>query len=451
MRGWWWLPGEKNDALFARIKEAAQLGKNDEVMEFIVTREDSQVYGGAKIDFIRDKQIPMLEKNGFMYTLASEWFWLGYQYFRNNQPEDGFKAYDKVQKILNPSDIYYALVPYACDFEQKLSEKYKGKSKRSYLIGANAEEYRYIGDRLCYWKSQGIGDGYLNSVDCDINHIFRNSSYCDGLFFIENISVGETYTGTDGTTLTYVSDCETVETSCGIFEDCQLWITKHYDYDGYSIYKSYYKSGIGIVKHEHKLDGFSDVRTLKSYSIVGGKGLLPLAVGNTWEYDNEYLPDIMTAYLQFTVSYADDRSVIISSNESIERLKYNENSWRDTIEEIRNEYFKEKNGQETICNIYSAIERAETLAETAMEKAHTKAACSVARRILETDTTFNPNYIAIGHWNFFSKNIVHRKNDVVVISHNRRWSFEWKSNTGSAIPLLFIMAQGKDICLSLAV
>ena len=49
MRGWWWLPGEKNDALFARIAEAAIAGKNEEVMIFITTREDSKVYGGAQI------------------------------------------------------------------------------------------------------------------------------------------------------------------------------------------------------------------------------------------------------------------------------------------------------------------------------------------------------------------------------------------------------------------
>ncbi len=31
MCGWWWLPGDKNDALFARIKEAAELGHNEEL------------------------------------------------------------------------------------------------------------------------------------------------------------------------------------------------------------------------------------------------------------------------------------------------------------------------------------------------------------------------------------------------------------------------------------
>ena len=78
MRGWWWLPGDKNDALFARIASAAMEGKNEEVMTFVVTREESRVYSGARVDFMRDKQIPRLEKAGFVKALGREWFWLGY-------------------------------------------------------------------------------------------------------------------------------------------------------------------------------------------------------------------------------------------------------------------------------------------------------------------------------------------------------------------------------------
>ena len=43
---------------------------------------------------------------------------------------------------------------------------------------------------------------------------------------------------------------------------------------------------------------------------------------------------------------------------------------------------------------------------------YTKAAASVARRILSTDPTFNPDYTATGHWNFFSKNVVQKKKDI---------------------------------------
>ena len=71
LRGWWWISGEKNDALFERIRDAAEKGKNDEVMKFIAAKEDSKLYGGAKIKFIRETQIPRLEKSGFVKALAA--------------------------------------------------------------------------------------------------------------------------------------------------------------------------------------------------------------------------------------------------------------------------------------------------------------------------------------------------------------------------------------------
>ena len=148
MRGWWWLPGKKNDALFARIANAAMEGKNEEVMTFIVAREDSKVYGGARIDFIRDKQIPRLEKAGFVKALGREWFWLGYNLFREGKVEDGRAAYDKVEAILSKEDAYCILVPYARKMEEILASDYKDKSEKRYLIGANAEEYRLINNDL---------------------------------------------------------------------------------------------------------------------------------------------------------------------------------------------------------------------------------------------------------------------------------------------------------------
>lgn len=441
IRGWWWLSGEKSDALFAQMKEAALRGQNDEVMEFIVTREDQQLYGGARIDFIRDKQIPMLEKAGFVHALAREWFWLGYAYFRNNEPEKGQEAYDKVKEILKPSDVYYALVPYAREMEQKLSADYKEKNEKQYQIEAAAEEFRYIDGVLCYWSEERIGEGHLRSADRDISHIFLNSSRCDGRFMDKNLIVGETYTGSDGTTLTFASDRETVETPCGTFEDCQLWITRQFDDYGNGTSKSYYKSGIGIVKHEHTLDGFTDVRVLKDYHLAGGDGLLPMAAGNTWEYSGEYAPDVMQTHLTFQVSYADEKAVILSSGMDIERLKYDENSWSDAIEQIRNEYWKEENGRKKICDVSDAIKRAEALAKTPMEKAHTRAACSAARRIMETDAAFNPNCTATGHWNFFAKQMLQKKNGVLKLTiRSDRWTFERKTSSGmddADTPLLY--------------
>ena len=429
MRGWWWLPGKKNDALFARIADAAMEGKNEEVMTFIVAREDSKVYGGAHIDFIRDKQIPRLEKAGFVKALGREWFWLGYNLFREGKAEQGHAAYDKVESILSKEDAYRILVPYARKMEEILSSDYKDKSEKRYLIGANAEEYRSINNDICFWKNEGFGEGFLNSIDWTVRHIFRSSSRCDGKFFAD-IALGETFVGTDGATLSFASDSETVQTPCGKFENCQLWITKLWDNDGKSVFKSYYKDGVGIVRHDHTNDGITESYLLKDYHVKNQKGLLPFDAGNTWEYVSGHDPETITSELIFTVSFANEEKIILSSWENVIRSEYNENSWLEMIGQIRCDYCDEKNGKAFICDVYPAIERAEQLALTPMEKAHTKAAASVARRILSTDPTFNPDCTATGHWNFFSKNTVQKKKGTLYFSHNHRWSFEWK-HTGS--------------------
>lgn len=438
MRGWWWLPGEKNDALFARIKETALQGKNDEVMEFIVTREDSQVWGNAKIEFIRDRQIPMLEKAGFIRTLAREWFWLGYQYFRDGQTENGYAAFDKVQSLLTPADRYYALTMYAREVEEKMSAGYKDKNQKRFLNNAGADELRYINGNLRYWKMEEYGEGYMNSIDRQIGNLFFNVSRCDGWFFDEKMAVGETRTGSDGNTLTFASDTETVETHCGTFEDCQLWITKLFaEYSGYCVNKVWYKSGVGIVKYERSVDGLSDVRLLKKYSIFSGSGLLPLARGNTWEYTDTYNHDILTSELRITVTHVDEETVMLATRDFAERFCYDETSWLDMIQQIRNEYWIYENGEGKLGDVSVALEKVEALAQTPMEKAHSKAAVAVARRIVEGNT---PDGRFTGHWNFFGKEMIYPKGSMVKTTHNHRWSFELKGIGGMGqadTPLLY--------------
>ncbi len=439
MRGWWWIPGKKNDAIFARIADAAMLGKNEEVMAFIVAREDSQVYGHGLIDFIKDKQIPRLEKAGFLKTLGREWFWLGYEYMKAGRNDEGKEAYNKVLEILEKGDAYRSLVPYAMKMHEVLRTSYKDEKPGRYIIGSSAEEYRVIDNSLRYWKNEGFGEGYLSSIDRDIIHIFSNSSKCDGQLFAD-ISIGETIVGSDGSTLNYASDSEMVITPAGEFKGCHLWITRCWDERGKSVYKSYYKDGIGIVKHEHILDGISDSRLISAYNIVGGNGLIPIAEGNTWSYSSEYDPATIESELEFTVSFVDKERAIITSWENIRRLAYNENSWLDMIGKVRCEYYVDEGEREYLRDVTPAIERAEALASTKMEKAHTKAMASVMRRILSTDTTLNPDCTATGHWNFFCKIGVRKRGDMDCRAQNARWSFEWKydgvlGNAGE--PILF--------------
>ncbi len=435
MRGWWWIPGKKNDALFARIVDAATEGKNEEVMTFIVAREDSKVYGGARVDFIRDKQIPRLRQAGFVKTLGREWFWLGYYLFKDGKEDEGNAAFAKVEEILSKEDAYRILVPYARKMNEELKSRYKDKPMECYSIWGGVHEYRVIDGVPRYWSDTDFCKGYLVSLEPNGDFIFKNASSCDGNFFAD-IAVGENFVGSDGTKLTYLSNNETVDTSAGIFENCQLWEVRRWRDNAIKVVcRSYYKDGVGIVRQDLTADGVTEIRTLKTYDIKGGKGLLPFAQNNTWEYVSDYSPDIVSSELKITVAFADDERILLSCWSNTERLKYDETSWTDMIQEIANDYCHSKpNGGEYICDVYPAIERAETLAKTPMEKAYTKAAASVARRILETDTAFNPNYTATGHWNFFNRNYIRKKADIISITdYNPRWSFEWKS-TGSMKP-----------------
>ena len=131
MRGWWWIPGKKNDALFARIAQAAMDGKNEEVMTFIVSREDSNVWGDARIDFMKEKQIPSLEAAGFVKTLGREWFWLGVNLYSQGKPEEGLAAFNKVEEVLQKGDTYYTVLPYAKKVKEEVAtRRYKGIAKQ---------------------------------------------------------------------------------------------------------------------------------------------------------------------------------------------------------------------------------------------------------------------------------------------------------------------------------
>ncbi len=441
MHGWWWLPGDKNDTLFAKIKEAAELGHNEDVMEFITTRERQQIpyYDHqGRIEFIRDKQIPYLEKAGFTKALARESFWLGYYYFRENKYCEGVEATEKTKELLLPSDPYYALALNTLWWEEKLNGEFKEKNSKRYLIGCRADELRYSDSSLRYWKEEETGEGYLQSVNRDIHRIFRTASLCDGYFYNHNLAVGEYMTGSDGdgTTLRFESDNEKVVTPAGVFDGCQLWITKNYaPYTGTSVYKVYYKDGIGIVKYIAVNCGTTDTRLLGKYHINGGTGLLPMQKDNEWEYVAEYNPKYMISKFSCRVIHADDESVMIASKDMIERFGYDENSWLDMIEQIRNEYWVEKDNHERLCDVSHAIERAEALAKTPIEKAHTKVAASVARRIMATDQTLNPERTSEGYWNFFVRHAVNKERGQISLNRHSRWSFEWKGWCNGCEPL----------------
>ena len=145
MMGWWWLPGEKNDALFERISKLAEEGKNEDVMAFVVARQDRKCYGeNVRREFVREVQIPRLEKGGFKKALAQELHWLGSSYYRNGEEEKGGECFKKALDVLTPSDLYYAYTLATQKARQSVTEKYKDVNSRRYVVTASGDELRNV-------------------------------------------------------------------------------------------------------------------------------------------------------------------------------------------------------------------------------------------------------------------------------------------------------------------
>ncbi len=421
MRGYWWLPGEENDALFERIREAAELGKNDEVMAFIANREDHRHWDKDRIKFIREIQIPRLEKGGFTGALGQEWLQLAWDLANNGEALEAEAAVDTALKILPPGDHNHACALAARDVIPAIASREFQSDKIHWRMTAFGAEVRLDGGALRCWDYSHRFAGWMRSSDDLAETLILTAALCDRYLTVPGLKVGDVYTGTDGSTLTFESDNATVETPCGVFDGCQVWVTAK----GTERVRACYKEGVGLVRLEHRLDGVTEVRSLKDYK-VRGEGLLPMARGNRWEYKAGFDPDCVSYDTALEVVYSDGEKALFAQISDIRRMGYDENSWTEMMMQIDNEYYKLENGDERICDVSHAVERAELLAKTPLEKAHTRLAASTARRIMATDPDFNPGCASVGHWNFFRRGTAAERDGKVILESSRRWGFEWK-------------------------
>ena len=92
--GYWWLPGQKNDQVLAEIKKHAEQSKNEYVMMSVIAREAEKYSGDGYVKFIYETEIPYTQKHKMKKAEAYCRFWLGYEYFKSNKPDEGFACYN---------------------------------------------------------------------------------------------------------------------------------------------------------------------------------------------------------------------------------------------------------------------------------------------------------------------------------------------------------------------
>ena len=435
--GWWWLPEKEKDseALLARVRDAAEKGRNEEVISFLAAKEDEKFYGDTRIAFIRDKQIPRLTKAGYLIAAGKEWFWLGMAYFRKNNPapedeEAGMEALRKAASLLPPSHLYHALACAAAESRKNEAQKLMRElSARRYQVRVSASEFRRVGDRVCRTDEESayIG-GDIYTSDCEAWNLFFHAALCDGELTTGTLTPGERFVGSDGSTLLYEGKQPAV-TPAGRFEECLVFLCKDAaTYDGESGFRTFLAPGVGIVRQEHLASGFRTVTELTDYALTGKGSLpspIPFSKGNRFTYRRAGVrEEVLSEKIVCEVVYADEERAILSTAGTLVRLRYDEDSWLDMIEQIRGEYWQydEESGEKKLVDISPVIARAEALAVTPVQKAHTRAAASVARRIYrnEKDPAVNAG------WNFFQRWDLKKDGEQLRGGSNFRWSFEWK-------------------------
>jgi len=444
LRGWWWLPGKKDPEVIERIRAAAEASRNEEAMQFVVCCDHEDLSGNARIEFMRDKQIPRLKEEGWVKPLAYVHFWLGHAYWRMGKRDEALAEMAEVKRILSPNDVYYANA-LAVEEMDRLTRNMR---YQMFSINATGEVYRMIGSRMYMLTQPGFSDGGAWDKSARAGYVLGLSGACDHMLFDTKMKVGEVYRGSDGeSTVTFVSDSETTETPAGTFTDCALWETVIPGKN--RRYRTWYKSGVGIVRFDLKEGDEGGVRLLREFHIEGGEGWLPFAPGNHWSYtdDGSLDPHYIDTASNFTVTGVDakTKSATLWNEWHTIRTGFNEDSWEETMLYVRNGYYEpdpKDPDNELPVDVRPQMERAEALAQTPLEIAHTRVANTVMRRILDTDPNFNPALTAKGHWNFFCYCNVEQDEGGKTYSYddNRAYSFEWKDmgGTGDAgYPLLY--------------
>lgn len=433
LRGWWWLPGKGGDDTLTRVKEAALHGKNEEVMEFVVTREDRKIKDTTRREeHIKNVQLPFLRENGFVKALGREYYSLGELYIEQGRADEGAAALDEARALLGPEHRFYHLADIlpqvlgrvAAANEQKLPE-YR------YAIWGNVWKLSRRGGRLLVNSGSVVcGEGYLHLLELDT--VLEVAAACDGVLTDAGLAVGESITGSDGSTLTYSADDETVTVPAGRFEHCRLWTTLSRNEYSKHTCRMYLCEGVGIVKLEVIRAGVRMALLLKDYS-ARGDGALPTTVGNRWSYTLDRPTEAVgfETTLEIVGDVNNGEQLLVRSLCDARRYSYDESRWDEMAVAIAQEYFPDDD--HTAHDVSHYIERAEALAATECEREHTRAAASVARRIMAGDKKLTPNATISGHWNFFEREAVCRVGDEYRLTdYDPTTSFELKCITGDS-------------------
>ena len=444
--GYWWLPGERNDETIARIRRTADAGHNDDVMQTISAIDYEKYSGDEKIAFMKGTQIPYYRENNYPKTLANIHFWLGYEYSKRKQHAAAIECFDETMRIAAPSNAYYANAMAAVECERRAEAAEHDETITGCNYEATGEIYRFIGDKLYFSEQPGYSSEAFISA---CSTLFWNMSACDSVILDLGMSVGDKTISADGT-VTYLSNNATCTVPAGRFDGCSVfaWNGERY---GQTYAETYLCPGVGIVYQKIMSGGEVYEWELEKYRINGGKGLIPFAAGNRWEY-SQPAEDMVYCKEEsniFEVTAFDNNAVTLMHLNFIRLISFRD-TWLGRTAEVRSSYVKVgPDGLEHLNDVEAAMKRCEETAKTKRQRIHTSISNAVMRRIFAGDPNFTPDCSRKGRWDFFDLSVIRRSDGMVSFSEYYNYSFEWKdmhdiSSEGNKVLYSFMLRILRD-------
>ncbi len=431
LMGSWWIPGENNEKMIAKIKRAALDGHNDDVMQSVVGEEAFKIRNfDERIEFMLNTQIPFLKQNNFPKSLAYILFWLGFTYRNKNEHQKAIESFKKVLGTVDKTDVYYAAAKAAIEAETLQYEAKKNPEILHSSFSVSGEGFKNINGKLYFYTQPGYGGGsHLNNTS-----IFWNCSQIDSLIFDNDLRLGESvYAHNSQNKVTFIEDNAVCDTPAGRFENCKVYLFEG-EIRNLRYCKTYFCENIGIVKQEvTRFTSEPITMVLSDYKIYGGKGIIPFYENNFWDYsfENESDGEIFEIINRFEVTGTQKDYVTVASVDFIKCLGYKD-TWQGKMIEARQQYVKTfDDASQHLNDVSGTLARAEKLAVTKRQKLHTEIAKDVMTRIFETDQEVNPDYTDLGRWNFFEPiNVSKKDNRVYLDESDYTYSFEWKNAKG---------------------
>ncbi len=435
--GYWYLSDGKTDEMRQKLKEAAIKGNNKEVLAMCIGFDTDKYSGKEKVEYVYNTVIPELEKYGATEGVAYQHYWLGFDYYDAKDFDSARKEFELAMETGAENPLYTALAKSSLGVMDGLGDALRDNTP--FQMSTTAEELVREGDKLYYVQQPGFSRGTLDLPGYAYNVYapLYYASRTDHLIFDEAMEAGDTVTDSEGKiTLTCVSKDATVTTPCGEFRGCaEMHIHNSPDrrYLPAPIFVAWYKRNIGLVAFGWKqTEGEVFGKTvLKSYTLAGGLGIIPLCVGNVWEYTTEGVEFEQVNRVEVTAVAGD--KAYLSCCFYIKGNPFNEQSWADNMIYARYNYIE----GDVAVDVSAYHDRAEALAVTPWEKLMVKVSKSVMERIYHGDPDADATYPQKGCWNFFVQAAIKEEGSRVTYHDDRRYSFEGKDmRDGRAQPLL---------------